>query len=94
METLPSARRITTPTELAFSVMFGIPPVLAALLSAMFDGATVCALRCNIARLRGALTVEAIDTGEMGYHLTDVGLSECNEALADFRRWVIEERAA
>jgi hypothetical protein len=94
MNTVPSARRIATPTELGFSVMFGLQPMLASLLAQMFAGAAVKALRTHIHKLRSALTDEAIDTTQTGYRLTDIGMVECREALADFRAWVSEERAA
>jgi hypothetical protein len=94
MITLPSARRIATPTELAFSCMFGLQPLLASLLAQMFAGAAVKALRTHIHRLRQALTEEAIDTTSDGYALTEVGQGECEQALVDFRAWIEGERAA
>lgn len=96
MNTLPSARRIATPTELAFSTIFGLQPHLAHVLASMFVGDEVRVLRTHIHRLRAALTEEAIDTTTQGYRLTDVGMVECTGALADFRAWIFEteERAA
>lgn len=95
MNTVPSARRIATPTELAFSTIFGLQPCLANILASMFAGDQVRTLRTHIHKLRSALTEEAIDTTPAGYALTDVGMVECREALADFRAWVSEgERAA
>ena len=95
MITLPSARRIATPTELAFSTMFGLQPALANLLATMFDGESITALRTHIHRLRAALTEEAIDTLPAGgYCLTEIGVDECEKALTDFRAWVNERTAA
>jgi hypothetical protein len=94
MVTLDAARRIATPTELGFSVMFGLQPQLAAALASLFAGQTVRTHRTYIARLRAALTAEAIDTTEAGYRLTEVGVGECEAALADFRDWVTSDRSA
>lgn len=94
MVTIDSARRIATPTELGFSVMFGLQPQLAHLLGQMFAGRAVRTYRTYIARLRSALPAEAVDQSDAGYHLTEVGVSECETALADFREWVNNERTA
>ena len=94
MNTLPSARRIATPTELAFSAMFGLQPALAHALAVMFAGETITAMRTTIHRLRAALTDEAVDTLPEGYRLTEVGHEECNQAIQEFRAWVIEGRTA
>jgi hypothetical protein len=94
MMTLPSARRIATPTELAFSTIFGLQPHLAHLLADMFAGAAVRAMRTQVHKLRAALTEEAIDTTSDGYSLTEVGKGECDQALVDFRAWIEGEKAA
>lgn len=91
---IPSARRIASPTELAFSTIFGLQPHLAHTLAAMFAGESVTTLRTHIHRLRAALSSEAIDTTDAGYSLTEVGQEECEQALADFRAWVNERSAA
>lgn len=93
MNLIPSARRIATPTELGFSVMFGLRPSVAAILAEMFEGAHVRALRTHVHSLRAALSEEAIDTTEAGYALTAEGRAECESALTDFRSWVIGEAA-
>lgn len=97
MITLPSARRIATPTELGFSVMFGLRPAVAAILAEMFEGGEVLssrALRTHIYSLRLILTEEAVDTTDGGYALTPIGRAECEKALADFRSWIDGEKAA
>lgn len=88
MNLAPSARRIATPTELAFSCMYGLPPSLASILAAMFAGETVRPMKMQIHRLRAALDAEAVDRSEQGYYLTEVGVAECRKALVDFRQWV------
>ena len=95
MSPAPSARRVSTPTELAFSCMYGLQPSLAAILASMFSGATINTLRTHIHRLRVALPEESIDRDETGYFLTEVGRTECEQSIMDFRAWVTEqERAA
>lgn len=88
MVTLPSARRVATPVELALSTMFGLQPHLATILASMFAGATVAPMRTHIYKLRAALACEAIDTTPEGYRLTEVGVRECREAIAAFAEWV------
>lgn len=94
MVTLPSARRIATPTELALGCMFGLQPALAHTLAAMFAGERVTALRTHVHRIRAALSAEAVDTQGGGYMLTDVGMVECAQAVSDFRNWINERSAA
>lgn len=94
MVTLPSARRIATPIELAFGIWFGLAPHLAALLAEMFAGLTITTFRTNIHKLRNALNSEAIDTTPAGYRLTETGLSECAQAVVEFEAWVTGGRSA
>lgn len=91
----PSARRTTTPAEMAFATMFGIAPRLATVLADLQTGKPTPALRVHICALRRALPTEAIDTMNAGYILTDIGQQACAEAVADFVAWVgMTERAA
>lgn len=89
-----STHRASTPIELAFAVMFAIPPNLARLLARMNAGETVNALRVNVWTLRRALEPESIDTVPGGYRLTDVGQAECNRAVGEFLNWVNGRYAA
>lgn len=82
------AHRCSTPEELAFATMFGVPAHLGAILARLHAGETVKAHRRQISELRSALDPEAIDTDPDGYRLTPQGAEECRAALAGFSQWI------
>lgn len=93
MVTLPSARRIATPIELAFAWYFGVCASNATTLEAMYRGGALRMPRIRAYKIRSAMNSEAIDTTSEGYILTDVGRAECKRAIKDFISWAVGEAA-